>query len=240
MAKRHVASRRKQKSPGGVLLTVSVVLLAIAACALMSPPAPREVAQVFARGTPVPSATMGALDLPRHEWYVVDANGLAVAACEKLLEAEIIRDAHGTLASIRAISVEAVSLRITATPVQLTALRQCADAIESTFSSLTRMRQGPQANAASTAIEALGGLDTLCASLDDALHGTENTVVRGLAGLVGSCREAMEDLSKDASLEKIQKKTAALVLQYQSYVQYLSGGRGTTETAAEDMVTAGS
>ncbi len=240
MAKRNRVLRRKQRNPGGVWLTASVVLLAIAACVLISPPAPQAVVQVFARGTSAPATAIEALKLPKHEWYVVDAGGQAVAACEKLLEAEIIRDAHGALASIRAVSTEEISLRITATPAQLSALRQGMDAIESTFNTLVRMRQGTEANAVLSAKDAVGGLDDLCSALDTALHGTNNPVVRGLAGLVGSCREAMADLSVGAPVEKTQKKTAVLVLQYQSYVQYLSGGRSTAETAAVDMGSPGS
>ncbi len=235
MAKRQSALKRKQKSRGGGLLTAAVVLLAVAACVFISPPTPQEVTAVFARATPAPAATVAAVTLPAHEWYIVDADGQAVAACGKLLEAEILREAKGKLASIRVLSTQEVALRITASPAQLDALRNGADAIERTFENLTRMAHATPADAQNAAKAAQTDLDALLKTLDTVLRGTENPVVRGLQGLVGSCREAMADLSTDAASERVQKKNASLALQYESYVRYLSGGQGSTEAQAVEM-----
>ncbi len=223
MARQIQASRRKQSRGGGWLLTAAVVVLAVGACLLLSPPEPSDLAAVFAKGTPPPSAAVEAVTLPAQSWYLVEDGGEAISASRALLEAEILRESGGELASIRMITTEEVDLRFTASASQLAALHRSAEAVLETFDTLDRMAHLSPYDAVNTAVYATLNLDSLIKSLDTALAGVENPVVRGLAGLAGSCREAMSDLSKDASAERVRKKTAGLALQYASYVQYLTG-----------------
>ncbi|MCL1963517.1 MAG: hypothetical protein FWF69_00445 [Firmicutes bacterium] len=223
MARRYAARRRKQNSTGGWLLTASVILLAVLACALISPPMPMEVAGVFSPGSQAAAAKVDSVRLPGRTWYLIEFEGRAMAACGVLLEAEITRGNLDTLASIRAVTAEEIDLRVTASAPQLAALGKCADALFHTFDTLERMAHLNEFDAMTTAARTAVELDGLCETLDKALAGSENPVVRGLAGLTGSCREAMVDLSVEPTKDKIQKKTASLVLQYEAYIAYLSG-----------------
>lgn len=224
MAKRNLALRRKQQNTGGGWLVIAAVLLAVAACVLVSPPTPAQLAAVFAHETPLPAAAAAAVTLPQRSWYLVISNGQAVAACDALLEAEIIREAKGELASIESLTAEEVELRITASTTQLEALRQSADAIMETFGTLSTMAHLSTMEGVAAAQIHYATLDALCDSLDKTLSGTDNPVVRGLAGLVGSSREAMRDLTGNASPDLVRKAAATLAQQYAAYVQFLSSG----------------
>ena len=226
MARGRAARRRKRSKPGGWLLTASVMLLAGLACALISPPKPMEVAGVFSPGGQAAAAKVGAVRLPGRTWYLVEFEGRAAAACGVLLEAEIVRSRLDALASIRAVTTEEIDLRVTASGAQLNALCRCADALSNAFDTLERMARLNEYDAMATAARAAVDLDALCDMLDKALLGSENPVVRGLAGPAGSCREAMVELSNEPTKEGIQKKTASLVLQYEAYIDYLTGSRG--------------
>jgi len=202
------------------------MLMAGLACALVSPPKPMEVAGVFSPGGQTAAAKVGSVRLPGRTWYLVEFEGRAVAACGVLLEAEIAREGLDALAGVRAVTTEEIDLRVTASAAQLNALCRCADALINAFDTLERMAHLNEYDAMATAARAAVELDTLCDTLDRALLGSENPVVRGLAGLAGSCREAMVDLSNEPTKKDVQKKTASLVLQYEAYIDYLSGARG--------------
>ena len=224
MARRRTALSRRQTGGGGALLTAAVVLLAAAACIWISPPEPAEVAGVFGHDAPLGAALVEAVSLPAKTWYIVDANGQAMAACPQLIEAEIIRESYGEPASVRVLSTEEVALRVTATRAQLTAMQKSADALMETFDTFERMDRLPARDAALAAEALLQTLNPLCDELDKALAGTSNPIVRGLSGLVGSCRESMSALSQNGSVALTRAKHASLVQQYEAYVLYLSGG----------------
>lgn len=223
MAKKRSIRRGRQGGSGGSLLTAFVVLLAIGACLLYAPPTPEEVVAVFGKGSIAPASEVSAIVLPEKNWYLVVSGGKPVAACGALLEAEIAREAQGELSSIEQISTEEITLRVTASPSQLEALQQGADALSDTFTLLEQMVHIPPEDAVAVARMTEASLAALCGKLDHELRGTENPVVRGLSGLVGSCKDAMSDLQNGASLAQVQKTLAGLAQQYQSYTLFLSG-----------------
>ncbi|GHU83030.1 hypothetical protein FACS1894196_2280 [Clostridia bacterium] len=224
MVRGRAALRRRNRKTGGGLLTAVVVLLAAGACLLAKPPEPAALVSVFAHGTPGPSAApaVDTVTLRAQSWYVVETGGQAVAAERALLTAEVVREGYGDPADVRHVSVEAVALRITASGAQVDALRRSADALYAAFAALEAMARMEPAAAAREARLRGAELDALVASLDTALAGTENPVVRGLAGLVGSCRETMRGISENADAQAVQRATASLVLQYEAFVQYLT------------------
>lgn len=223
MAKRRVGSRSRRKGSGGGFLAAAVVALAVLVCFLVSPPAPEEVASVFSKHTRTAAPDVSAIVLPEQRYYLIIANGQAVAACGALLESEIIRETHGELASVEPMETEEITLRVTASRAQLDALREGADALNETFSLLEQMAHIAPADAATVARGMNASLSHIVDTLDKALAGTQNPVVRGLAGLVGSCREAMGDLEADATPERARKKLAGLLQQYSAYTVFLSG-----------------
>ena len=223
MSKRYAGRRRRRKSTDGWFLTAAVVLIAGLSCALSHPPQVAQVASVFSPGGQRAAAGAASVTLPEKSWYLVEYEGQAIAACSALLEAEITRAAQGELASIRMVATEEIDLLVTASAAQVNALRRSADALSHTFETLEKMAHLSEFDATATAAHVAVELDKLCDTLDKALVGTENPVVRGLAGLAGSCREAMVDLSASPTKERAQKKLALLALQYEAYTQYLSG-----------------
>lgn len=225
MAKRRLILQRKPAGGGGVLAAF-VVLMAAAACLLVSPPKVTDVVAVFAKGTPPPNAAVEAVGLPAMEWFLVEANGQAVAACGELLEAELIRQSFGGTASVRRVTTDEVSMKFTAPAQQLAALRESADALVGAFRTLERMARMPPAEAQSAAKIALMNLDDLCGRVDRTLANVENPIARGLAGLAGSCREAMETLSRGTTEAETRKKHASLALQYASYIAFLHSTKG--------------
>lgn len=230
MSKRHSALlQRKKNGTGGGTLTAAVVLLAALACVLTQIPEPIDIAAVFAHDTPVTAAAVSvdAVTLPQWDWYLVIADGQAVTASPTLIEAEILRETYGKLAEIKVISTDTVDLRVTATQTQLEAVHQSANALSDTFSKLERMTHLSSENIYTAATNAKAELDTLCEKLDKALSGTENPVVRGLSGLVFSCREAMGDVANDPTNAQAHKKLVSLIYQYQSYYGYLTGDQST-------------
>ncbi len=211
---------RRSAGPGGWFLTAAVVVLAAAACLLLNPPTLPDVASVFGKATTAPAAAE-AIVLPARDWYLVEANSQTVAAYRTLLEAELLRESHGAQAEIRRLSTEEVTLDFTASAAQLAVLKRCADAITDTFDTLERMSRLSPYDAANAAVYATLNLDDLMQSVEKNLSAVSNPVVRGLSGLAGSCREAMAELSKDASLANV--KSAALAQQYAAYVTFLGG-----------------
>jgi hypothetical protein len=215
-------SARRRAQPGGTLLTCAVVLLAVAACVLISPPTAQEVAAVFAPGGQVQPEGVTAVSLPARNWYLVEAGGKAVAACGALIEAEILRDASEPLAEVRRVQTEEIALRVTAAANQAQAMRESADALMETFRSLEQMAYLPEAEAKKAAQDAVVRLSGVTLAAEQALSGVENPVVRGLTGLVGSCHSVMTDLSLTATADAVQRGHALLVQQYEAFYEYLS------------------
>jgi len=211
-------------------LAAFAVLLAIGACVWLGPPNPGQVAAVFSKPTPAPPSSaeaaapdVSAILLPERGWYLVISDGQTVAALDTLVAAEIVRDRYGELAAIEPLSTERITLRVTATKAQLDALQEGAKALHETFDLIGQITHLDVAGAKAAARQSAVSLRELCGTLETALRGTENPVVRGLAGLVGSCQEAMADLQGDPAPERAQRKLAGLALQYQAYTAFLSG-----------------
>lgn len=226
MAMRYSSRRNNVPKPGGGLLTAVVVLLAVGACVLLNPPAPSDVAAVFSRREDrqraVPS-DVSAIVLPERSWYLVISDGQTVAATGALLEAEIIRGTYGEAAAVEPLKTEEITLRITATKAQLDALSQGANLLAESFDLMAQMPHLKAEDAAAVAKAAGARLTHMTETLQRALVGTENPVVRGLAGLVGSCRDAMNDIAEDATAVRVQATLAGMARQYAAYTEYLSG-----------------
>jgi len=214
--------RQRGKSAGGGLLAVVVLLMTAGACLLLSPPKPLDVASVFANGS-AGSAGSASVVLPAKNWFLVISNSKAVAACGTLMEAEIIRVSYGELASVQAVEATPISMRVTASEQQMEALRQGADTMLEVFKSLDRMAHLPPEDAAAHAKNNYQHLSKLFDTMDAALSGTQNTVARGLCGLIASCREVMGDLSVNPTTQRIQYQYASLVQQYVAYTDFLAG-----------------
>lgn len=221
MAKRRMMLRQRQQGTGGGLLTFAVMLMTVSACVLVSPPKLEDVAAVFSHRTVKSAANDAAVSLPAKNWFLVISDSKAVAACQTLIEAEIICDSYGELASLQAVETSAIAMQITASNEQLSALRQGADAMMEVFSDLDRMAHLNAEDAASLAALNTENLSKLCRTMDAALSGTQNAVVRGLSGLIASCREAMSNLSANPTMPRIQHQYASLVQQYASYTDFL-------------------
>jgi len=206
------------------------LLLAIGVCAWLGPPKPEDVAAIFSRPAPRPQALgptsapdVSAILLPERNWYLVISDGQTVAALDTLVAAEILRDQYGELAAIEPLSTDRITLRVTATKPQLDALQEGAKALHETFDLIGQIPHLDAAGAKAAARQAAVDLRELCRTLETVLRGTENPVVRGLAGLVGSCQEAVNVLQNDPTPEAAQRKLAGLALQYQAYTEFLSG-----------------
>lgn len=218
--RRRRLSRRHGGRAGGCVLMGLTLLLAAAACLLLQPPRARDVAALFAFSTPE-AARSEVLSLPARGWYLVESDARAVAACETLLEAELVRERYGPLAGVRYLETKAVDLRVTASPAQLDALAHSAQALEDAFAALQTIA-GLEAQEAAAAAEALRTrLESVCQALDGALVGTDHPVVRGLAGLVYSAREAARTLAENAEAGAAEEASAALALQYEAFTAYL-------------------
>lgn len=110
-----------------------------------------------------------------------------------------------------------MDLRVTASPAQLDALAHSAQALEDAFAALQTIA-GLEAQEAAAAAEALRTrLESVCQALDGALVGTDHPVVRGLAGLVYSAREAARTLAENAEAGAAEEAGAALALQYEAF-----------------------
>ena len=223
MTNRRLMLRQRQKSSGGGWLTLAVVLMAVGACLLMSPPKPLEVASIFSHRSAAQTPGGAPIVLPAKSWFLVISNSQAVAACGSLMEAEIIRDSYGELAGIQAVEAAPISMRVTAPDAQQTALRQGADSIIEVFRTLDKMAHLSPEDAASCAKSSHQCLMKLYDTMDTAFSGTQNAVARGLCGLVGACCEAMSELSANPTTNRIQYQYVSLVQQYAAYTDYLAG-----------------
>ena len=223
MAKRRLMLRQRQKSSGGGLLAFVVLLMTVGACFLISPPKPVDVAAVFAKGYSSKTSSGDTIVLPSKSWFLVISNSQAVAACGTLMEAEIIRESYGEFSSIQAVEANPISMRVTASKQQMAALSQGADTLMEVFANLDRMAHLPPEDAAAHAKNNYQHLSKLFDTMDAALSGTQNTVARGLCGLIASCREVMGDLSVNPTTQRIQYQYASLVQQYVAYTDFLAG-----------------
>lgn len=222
MSKRRMMLRYRQRNTGGGLLSLAVVVMTVLACILISPPQPMEVASVFGHGSTTLPSNDRRIFLPSQSWFLVISNSQAVAACTSLIEAEIIRDAYGELASVQGVETSEISMRVTATNAQIGALSQGADAIIEALHNLDAMAHLSKADAIVLASTAYQDLSNRYASMETALSGTQNAVARGLMGLVATCRQVMSDLLADTSLPHIHYAFAGVVQQYEAYTIYLA------------------
>ena len=105
---------------------------------------------------------------------------------------------------------------------ELQHITRAAEELHVAQPSLSRTIAGLEAQEAAAAAEALRTrLESVCQALDGALVGTDHPVVRGLAGLVYSAREAARTLAENAEAGAAEEAGAALALQYEAFTAYL-------------------
>ena len=225
MAKRRLMLHKRHANTGGVWLSIAVIVLTVAACLLISPPQVADVASIFSNGSRKPVVSTqddGVVRLGEKSWFLIISDSKAVAACNSLIEAEIVRASYGELASIQAIETEEIAMTITASPAQMDTLRKGADILMESFDSFERMTNLSAENAAALAQKMHTELAQVYDTMEAALSGTQNAVVRGLMGLVGSCKEIMANLTQAPTSPQIHGQYAGFVQQYEAYALFLT------------------